>query len=35
VSWESLVVREKLLALRKEKFVEWLLVAERPVEPSK
>jgi hypothetical protein len=35
VSWESLVVREKLLALRKEKFVAWLLVAERLVEPSK
>jgi hypothetical protein len=34
VSWESLVVREKLLALEEEKFGEKLLVAERLVEPS-
>jgi hypothetical protein len=34
VSWGSLVVREKLLALEEEKFVERLLVAERLVELS-
>ena len=34
MSWGSLVVREKLLALKEEKFVEGLLAAERRVEPS-